>query len=89
MKDIVTCTKCGWVSFAVSKAFAENEVKKFNTYFDSLPKREQIKYYGGDGASIDEYTCMRCGGNEFRPAKTDDYPVGCTLSPVIWEKVKG
>lgn len=82
----VTCTKCGWVHFAVTRAFAEAEVERFNTYFATLTKEEQDLYYSGEGSSIKSYEhCNLCSGKDFRPSQPDDCPDGCTIGPVIYE----
>lgn len=82
----VTCKKCGWVAFQVSREYAEDQVKRFNEYFESLTKKEQKELYGGKGASLSFYErCIGCGGSykNFRTFKKDDCPDGCTLNPVI------
>ena len=82
----VTCKKCGWVHFAVSREFAENEVKTFNEYFDTLTLVEQMDNYGGRKSSIEKYEhCGLCGNHysNFRVALDSDAPIGCTLGPII------
>lgn len=86
MKNMVTCNKCGWVHFGVSREHAEAEVKQFNEYFDKLPKEKQDEYYGGKGSVITQYEhCMRCNEphTNFRSAKYEDCPEGCTINPII------
>lgn len=81
-----TCNKCGRVAFAVSRAYAETEVAKFNTWFEQQTQ-ETKDMYGGEGSSIEEYErCLMCGGSyeNFREAKEGDCPNGCTLSPIIY-----
>ena len=81
-----TCNKCGWVHFAVTREFAENEVKEFNDYFDTLTEEEQQQYYGGRCSTIKQYEhCFFCGNTykDFRDAKEDDCPIGVTLGPII------
>lgn len=85
-KPSVICTKCKWVSFAVTRAYAEDEVKRFNAYYNLLTRKEQVSYYGGKGSSVKGYEgCMLCGGQDFRLATEKEVPYGSTLSPVIWE----
>lgn len=79
----VTCLKCGLVSMGVTKKHAENEVKNFNKYYDTLTKAEQKNYYGGRKSSIENYKC--CSQMKLRPFKEGDCPDGVTLGPVIWE----
>ena len=82
---LITCNKCGWVYFAVSREYAENEVKTFNEYFKTLSKEDQELYYGGKGANIKSYEKCWCGNNHtnFRDSSHGDCPDGCTLSPII------
>lgn len=81
--DLVHCTKCKWTHFAVTREYAENQVKEFNEYFDKLTKKEQDLYYGGKGAHISSYEKCWCGNDEFEPGNTA--PDGCTIGPVIYE----
>ena len=81
MRDLVTCTKCGWVSFSVTRAYAEKAVREFNEYYHSLSKKDQASF--GGPSSVTEYVCPLCGGNSFKPAKDGDCPNGCTVRPVI------
>lgn len=81
----VTCLKCGWVYFEVTRAYAEDEVKRFNEYFDSLPKEQQDEFYGGNKSSVKNYERCWCGNDykNFRLSKEGDCPTGCTQSPMI------
>jgi hypothetical protein len=81
----VTCLKCGWVYFEVTREYAENEVKKFNEYFNGLTKEKQDEYYGGRGSSIKTYEQCWCGSDykNFRDSKEGDCPNGVTMSPMI------
>ena len=83
---MITCNKCGWVAFQVSRKSAEAEVKRFNEYYDTLSKKEQKDYYGGKKSTIDFYErCMLCGGSytNFRNAVKGDCPDGVTINPII------
>lgn len=81
----VTCIKCGTVHFAVTREFAETEVKTFNAHFDKMSDEDRASY-GNRRSSMRQYEgCGFCKGTEFRPSKPNDCPVGCTLSPVIYE----
>jgi hypothetical protein len=82
----VTCNKCNWVHVEVTRKAAEQDVKRFNEYFNSLTKEKQNFYYGGKGSSIESYEhCMSCNNKytDFRPSKPGDCPNGCTLNPII------
>lgn len=81
--DEVTCIRCGWVSYAVTKAEAEQNIAKFNEFYDAQPSEVQAMYAGR--SSLEQYRCLRCGGTEFRPAEPGDAPKYVTLNPVIWE----
>lgn len=85
--DNVTCNKCGWVSFAVSREFAEAEIAKFNAYYDALSLQDKASY--GGRSTLASYACLRCGGSDFRPAVDGDVPDGCTLNPVVCDKYAG
>ena len=83
------CKKCGHGHFAVSREYAEAEVKSFNTYFDSLPKERQESNYGGRKSSVETYeSCFRCGTSYKNSVvcKEEDLPLGCTLNPLIQEE---
>ena len=86
MNNVVTCLKCAWVSFAVSKAQAQAEIKQFNEYYDTLPKSKQELYYRNTKPTPFNYTCLKCGGAEFRPTTDGEVPNGCTLNPVICDE---
>ena len=80
----VICTKCYWTHFAVTRAYAENQVKEFNEYYNTLSKDQQDSYYGGKASTLGLYErCFCCGHNEFKPGSTA--PVGSTIGPVIYE----
>jgi hypothetical protein len=84
--NYVTCTKCGWVHFPVSRQHAEKEVTDFNAYFETLPKNLQDDFYAGKGAAITLYErCFHCGGSykDFRLSKYGDCPDGCTIQPIL------
>ena len=82
----VTCNKCGWVHFAISRTHAEREVEEFNKFYDTLSPELQQEYYGGKGSTITQYEhCFFCGNTfkDFRISKPGDCPVGCTIQPII------
>jgi len=82
----LTCKKCGWVHFGISREYAESEIKSFNQYFDSLSKEKQEQCYGGRKNSIEQYEhCFFCGNTyqDFRPAVKGDCPDGVTMQPII------
>jgi len=81
----VTCMKCGWVHMLVSREFAEESVRTFNDFYNTLSVRDQLAYYSGRKADISEYErCFRCGSTEpMRPEKPGDCPIGCTIQPTV------
>ena len=87
MKSI-TCNKCGTVAMQVSRKYAEDEVRRFNTFFDTLEKSVKEDFYGGRKSSLRQYLACWCGNNykNFRDAVEGDCPEGCTLSPIIDRK---
>ena len=81
-----TCHQCGWVAFGVTRAFAEAEVERFNTFYRSSPPETRECYRGP--SSIAHYECCSRCGNEhagFHDSEEGDCPAGCTLSPIIVE----
>jgi len=86
-----TCLHCRWVHFGVTRRHAENEVKRFNKYFETLSKEKQDEYYGGKGSSIEQYEyCDRCGAfyTQFRESEPNDMPNGSTIGPIIYDVPK-
>jgi hypothetical protein len=82
--DIVECTHCGWHHFAVTRAYAEAEVSKFNEYFDTLTFTEK-QMFGGQPSSLKSYThCDRCGNPASMKPATKTL-TGQTIGPIIWE----
>jgi hypothetical protein len=84
----VVCNKCDYVAFEVTREYAEDEVTRFNEYFDSLTKDQQDDYYNGNKASIVFYEhCFNCNNrhSDFREATDKDHERanGHTLQPVI------
>lgn len=82
----VTCNKCGMVAMQVSRSHAENEVMRFNAYYDTLPRHQQVEMYGGKESNLHQYEhCMLCNGpyQNFRDYREGDCPDGCTLGPII------
>jgi len=82
-----TCLKCGWVAFGVPRDWAENEVKCFNKYFETLTQADKDAF-GGKPSTIAAYErCFRCGGpyTNFRNSKDGDAPNGVTMQPIIYE----
>ena len=88
-KKTRTCKTCGWVAFPVTREYAEDEVKRFNEYYDMLSAEEKEDYYGSKSSTIDNYErCFFCRGSykNFRESEPGDCPLGCTLQPIITEE---
>ena len=68
----VTCSSCGWVAYAITRAQAAENVLRFNAYYETLPPEKQ-RLYGGPSA-LDHYVCRNCGGNAFRKSRPGDSP---------------
>lgn len=84
-KPIVQCKHCGWQHFAVSRKYAEAEVKSFNEYYDSLDSKVQNEFYGGRKSSINNYeNCNLCNKPADMVAPTKEL-YGNTIGPIIWE----
>ncbi len=84
MKPLVQCKHCGWIHFAVTRAYAEDEVKRFNEYYDSGPPEVQELF--GRRSSIKNYEhCGLCGklADMVKPTKE---LIGSTIGPIIFEK---
>lgn len=82
-----TCLKCGWVAFGITREHAEDQVSKFNDFFDKASQATR-NMYGNRPTSIAEYShCFFCGGphTNFRDAKPGDCPDGVTMQPIIVE----
>jgi hypothetical protein len=86
MSKLLKCGKCGWVHFQVSRQKAEEEVNRFNSYFDTLSEDDQKSHYGGEKSSIDSYEhCFRCRASHELAveAQEGDAPLGSTIQPMI------
>lgn len=81
--DTVTCLRCGWVSYAVTKAHAEAHVERHNAFRLADPAR--LKHWPTP-ASVEEYRCRGCGQwGPYRKARQGDCPTGATINPVVCE----
>lgn len=87
--DYVECKKCTYVHFQVSRKYAEEEVQRFNSYYDSLPSKAK-KMFAGRSSVKNYETCMLCGSSyrHFRPMKEERYKeiYGHTINPIIDRK---
>ena len=84
MSDLVICNKCNWVHFSISRKHAEAEVRKFNRYYKSAPKKAQQCFGGPSSVASYEY-CFTCGNSykNFSKPKKADIPFGSTIQPII------
>ena len=85
MNTLVTCKKCGWIHVLLTRAQAQEDVESFNRYFDSLPQKTTLEYYGGRRATMEPYEkCFSCGSPEtMRWFEEGDCPEGVTLQATI------
>jgi len=93
--NFVTCKNhfldgiCNWVSFRVSREYAENQVTIFNNFYETLPIKQQFELYSNCKATIKDYEhCHRCGGSykNFRKSTRLEVPFGSTVNPIINRK---
>lgn len=82
MPPFVTCRKCGWISYAVSKKEAEEDIASFNALYYSLDDEGKARFNGP--ASLDGYRC-RCGASDFTQGGEDRLPDGATVCGVIFD----
>lgn len=81
--DCVTCIRCGWVSFAVTRADAEAHVEKHNRWRLEEPSR--LRHWPTP-AVLDSYRCRGCGQwGPYRRTVPGDCPTGATLNAVVCE----
>lgn len=86
---LVVCNKCGWISFQVSRTYAEEQVKIFNEYLGTLSLKQREQLYGSEPVSTVKFyeRCFCCSGKytNFRDADNIDHQraYGHTLQPII------
>ena len=87
-KHYVTCAACGWVHWPISRAYAEESVMRFNSFYDAAPAHVRESYLQRSDISQYEH-CFRCGAphTEMVKSKPEDCPTGVTLQPIIWSGV--
>lgn len=88
----VTCKKCGWVHFEVSKTYVRQWCVDWNKLFKTKPK-EWLEQYGVTDSPPSPdvyYHCFLCGGGytNFRDSVPGDAPDGCTLQPILKRTAK-
>lgn len=87
MDKTVTCNRCGWVHFTVTRAHALKEIASFKEYYDGLSDEDKDMF--APPAHIEDYEqCMLCGNHymDFRPFTLGDCPDGSTLNPILEEE---
>ena len=81
----LTCPKCGWTHFGVSRVYAVQNVKNFNDYYNSLSPEKQEDFYGNKMAEIGHYEhCFNCGAMYKTFERRNNAPEGCTIQPIIF-----
>lgn len=79
--NAVTCTRCGRVGFAVSRAEAEQRIARHNRMRLESPENSR---FWPNPTSLERYRCRGCGGwGPYRSARTGDCPSGATINPVL------
>lgn len=82
----VVCRGCGWASYAVTRAWAEQQITRFNEYYHAADEETRSHFAGP--SSLEQYRCLRCDGTAFRPVLPEDgIPDGVTLNPVIADEL--
>lgn len=84
--DIVQCSNCGWVHFAVTRDYAEKQVAEFNVFFEQATE-ETKQSYGGHKATIEQYErCFSCGKSytQMTPNVTKKLN-GQTIQPILYK----
>src|SRR3990167_6783757 len=97
MRD-VTCNNCGWVHFAVTRAYAQKQTDEFADFWDSSSIETKTSYFRF-GAKPEELpkkynrithfhgyeVCNCCGESykNFRESKVGDVPDGCTIGAIL------
>ncbi len=83
---LVIC-RCGWQHFGVTRAYATEQVRLFNEFYEAATPGTKRNYGGPAELTRDYETCHSCGKvGEFRPTTKDDAVLeGSTISPVIYE----
>ncbi len=71
--------------FAVTRDYAEREVREFNTYYDAQDTDVQ-EAFGNHHSFVANYEfCDVCMSNDFYLTPDEDMIIGITLNPVICE----
>jgi len=82
--DTVTCTRCGWVSYAVTREHAEQHVARHNAMRLEHPENEK---FWPTPTSLDRYRCLGCGGwGPYRPARPGAARRGRPSTPLSWTR---
>ena len=85
--SFATCSHCGWVHMAATRAQAEKWVRDFNEFYSAQPPGIQ-EHFGSRCATVVAYEqCYRCGAphTEMREYKMGDLDGVHTVQPVIFE----
>ena len=78
------CQKCGWVHFGRTLKEVEEEVHRFNQYYNN--QTPEVQNHFGGPSSIDNYkSCFRCGTDHknFDSVEEGAAPIGSTIQPIL------
>lgn len=82
----VTCNKCGWCYFEVSRDHVKKWVDEWQVLFDTKPK-EWLAMYGitDKPPSTEPYYACGCGNSykQFHDSLPAEVPRGSTISPIL------
>jgi hypothetical protein len=94
----VSCGNCGWEHYEVSRAEAENGVRRFNEWYDTAPDSSRLGYlpykeqrkphkdrdYTLGRSTLDGYLrCDHCGADYTQFVDGGTAPNGCTIGPIL------
>lgn len=85
-RQLVICDNCNWYHFAVTMAFAVEEVRKFNEFYAAATPGTKKNYGGPARLDRDYMSCNSCGQYKFRLPVETDKPLGAghTISPAVY-----
>ena len=83
------CRECGWVHFAVSRAYVEAEIQSLKTFLENANEETRKRYRENVRDPWAGYmSCFRCGNpySNFREARPEEIPKGSTLQPILTDE---
>lgn len=86
VKKKVTCDKCKWVHFQVSRTYVAEHNAVMDTYFATLSPEEKKEMYGSENPGHHDYEhCFFCAGSykDFHDSTPEEIPYGSTIGPIL------